>query len=662
MRAIKRATATNQPCDELAEKLYKQLCEASAYAGSTLRKHPLAPYSEDIHRLRIIVRLHKLIISQMHTGYDLGDSIASTRNKLGSIGVPIPATLQEAIASLYTYTTELRATIKEEEANKRLRKTHLDRLVEAYEASGDKKTAAIVRRIKRAEATKKVYAKCRTARGLNKHGGISYLLVPEDPTQDPKECENWRRVDCPDEIIALLQDRNQKHFGQSANCNLTKEPLNFTMEFTGACHRAEAMLDGTFTDSLDPPENMDEREHNMWELSKIFFEACQYVKSSVKDTIQHYISPEEYKGKIKAWDERTSTSPGTNMHLGHLKAYWARHTLAPDSPEAKDLENKRQITLDGHLILLNYALHFGRPYDSWKMVVNAMLEKDPGTPKIHRLRVIHLYEADYNLILVVKWQQLLHFACDNGFINPSHFGSVPGKEALDAVFIRELEYEVTRLTRKPIIHFDNDATSCYDRINACIANVVSRKFGQSGKVCMVEGRTLAEARYHLKTKLGVSDEFVQHCQFHPWFGSGQGAGDSPTKWLVLSSTLFDEYEIRATGALYESPDGSWSIQLYLVGFVDDVRNTINGFANHVTTMADLCLTAQRDCQLWHDLLGVVNQQLELPKCGYHAIEFEFLQTGEPKVNPLPTTELTLTDLTGNPLQITQWPNDRAAKY
>ena len=314
----------------------------------------------------------------------------------------------------------------------------------------------------------------------------------------------------------------------------------------------------------------------------------------MKDTIRHSISQEEYEGKIKAWDERTSTSPGTNMHLGHLKAYFARHTLDPDSDKSKTLERQRQATLDGHLALLNYALHFGKPFDSWKMVVNAMLEKNPGTPKIHRLRVIHLYEADYNLILAVKWKQLLHFACDNHFINPSHFGSVPGREALGAVFIREMEYEITRMTRKPLIHFDNDATSCCDRINVCIANVVSRKFGQRQKVCIVEGRTLAEARYHLKTKLGVSDEFVQHCRFHPWFGNGQGAGDSPTKWLVMSSTLFDEYESRATGALYESPDGTWSLQLFLVGFVDDVRNAINKFSHQDATMEELCMSAQHD--------------------------------------------------------------------
>jgi hypothetical protein len=35
----------------------------------------------------------------------------------------------------------------------------------------------------------------------------------------------------------------------------------------------------------------------------------------------------------------------------------------------------------------------------WQTVVNAMLEKNPGTPLLHKLRVIHILEADYNLSL-----------------------------------------------------------------------------------------------------------------------------------------------------------------------------------------------------------------------------------------------------------------------
>ena len=57
------------------------------------------------------------------------------------------------------------------------------------------------------------------------------------------------------------------------------------------------------------------------------------------------------------------TSPTSNMHLGHLKAYWADHTLANDSHEANKLENNQRLILDGHLTLLNYAIHFGYSFD-----------------------------------------------------------------------------------------------------------------------------------------------------------------------------------------------------------------------------------------------------------------------------------------------------------
>jgi hypothetical protein len=95
--------------------------------------------------------------------------------------------------------------------------------------------------------------------------------------------------------------------------------------------------------------------------------------------------------------------------------------------------------------------------------------------------------------------------------------------------------------------------------------------------------------------------------------------------------------------------------------VDDVRNSINQFEDNSVSMEDLCSRATRDCQLWHDLLWVVNQKLELPKCGYHAIQYEFQPTGELKLLNAPETRLILQDPQGNPIQIQQWPNDKAAQ-
>jgi hypothetical protein len=89
--------------------------------------------------------------------------------------------------------------------------------------------------------------------------------------------------------------------------------------------------------------------------------------------------------------------------------------------------------------VINYCLHLGYSLDWWKTVVNSLLEKDPGTPKIHRLRVIYLFEWDYNLLLGIKWRQLLHHAVDKGTLNDACYGTTPGKSSLDPVYIKEME-------------------------------------------------------------------------------------------------------------------------------------------------------------------------------------------------------------------------------
>ena len=40
-------------------------------------------------------------------------------------------------------------------------------------------------------------------------------------------------------------------------------------------------------------------------------------------------------------------------------------------------------------------------------IFNMMILKEEGNLKIHRLRVIHLYEADLNFILGLKWKEAI---------------------------------------------------------------------------------------------------------------------------------------------------------------------------------------------------------------------------------------------------------------
>ena len=103
------------------------------------------------------------------------------------------------------------------------------------------------------------------------------------------------------------------------------------------------------------------------------------------------------------------------MHLGHYKALIARHRFT-DIPEDEDDEhrtnredlNRMQTDLfQVHLSLLNYALQRGYSYWRWQTVANSILFKEPGNIRIHRTRVIHLYEAYYNLAMGLKWRSAL---------------------------------------------------------------------------------------------------------------------------------------------------------------------------------------------------------------------------------------------------------------
>lgn len=106
-----------------------------------------------------------------------------------------------------------------------------------------------------------------------------------------------------------------------------------------------------------------------------------------------------------------------------------------------------------------------------------MLQKEPGNPRVHRLRIIHLYEADYNLLLAVKWRQAIHHAEDNNLLNEGLYGSRPGRSAHEPALIEVLQHEIYRMSMKPGINFDLDATSCYDRILACMASMCSQRVG-----------------------------------------------------------------------------------------------------------------------------------------------------------------------------------------
>ena len=214
--------------------------------------------------------------------------------------------------------------------------------------------------------------------------------------------------------------------------------------------------------------------------------------------------------------------------------------------------------------------------------------------------------------------------------------------------------EISIATRKAHIKFDNDTTSCYDRILPQLAAIVGRKFGLAKELVTLNNETLRQARYKLRTALGVSDTHYSHTPTRPIYGTGQGSGNSPIIWCFLSSSLFSAHNKNAHGATFATPDGRHYVRITMKGFVDDSTGQTNSFfANPQPNLSELQEKAWHDAQLWNDLPWTSGGALELPKCSYHAVHWDFSGYGSAYMEPNPMAPpMALVSATGGNNRIT----------
>jgi hypothetical protein len=609
------------------------------------RRRP-AYYSNTIAQARTLKSITKGNLHALQQGKDL---TAVFQERLNQYGICFEiANTMETAAQQYTDTQHALTTLLAN--NREIRTQELEEKIDKATATKKRSRAKALQSIKKLEGIRQTW---QTLKFVKMQQGSSQKLdrldIPaswpdkdaddSSPTaiqlEDPKQCRLWKTVTNPDEIEYYLQLRNKSHFGQAQGTPFTESPFVNSLDWPAQSETCEAILAGTYTTDVSTVPQC-----------QALLTACKTV--SDLDIIPAEITANEFAGKIKSWNEFTSTSP-SGRHLGRYKALYAKGPYTADTPEGKaDMERltKEQQEIRQVIItIMNYCIRTGYVLERWKTIVNTMIFKDNGNYKIHRLRVIHIYEADFNLLLAVKWRQLLRSADSRDAINHGLFGGRPGCEAQSLTFLEELKYDIAYTSRRTLFNFDNDATSCYDRIIVSLASLINRRFGLHRKITMVHASTLQQARFHLRTQLGYSDKYYSHSIQFPIYGSGQGSGNSPCIWLFISSTLCDVHQTISHGATFTSPDGEDTAKITMVGFVDDSTGTCNDFRPQAQeSTADIAKRMQHDAQAWNDLLWCSGGKLELSKCSFHVLEFEFDADGTPHpILPAPDYDILLQD-------------------
>ena len=417
----------------------------------------------------------------------------------------------------------------------------------------------------------------------------------------------WETVVEKEEMERHLLQYNRESFRAASASPFGNGALYDAITFSGLSIPADQILSGK-----SPPEwSQDDQAMSEFLAS---FTLPQSV--SDKPAIPSDITQDDVLRGFQSWKESTSTSP-SGRHLGLYKA-----------------EIQHPVLLSCFVKFLNIAISSGISIPRWSNAVNILIEKDTGQPKINRLRIIHLFEADFNFFLKLQWgHRLVRRALSLNLLHDGQHGSIPGRTSVDPVMLTQLTADLCRVLKHDYARFDNDASACYDRIIVGLGMLAARKCGMPASAIRTHADALQFMRYTVKTVHGVSEENYQGTVFAPLFGTGQGSGASPAVWLSLVVILLQTLDRLIPDRMtFRSIKGDIVHSRLSDAFVDD---TSVGFTSSYSdaSIDDLIERLQHVAQTWEHLLHLSGGKLNLSKCSWFVVKWEWKQ-GRPVIRPI----------------------------
>jgi hypothetical protein len=265
--------------------------------------------------------------------------------------------------------------------------------------------------------------------------------------------------------------RNINHFGQANDTPFCQQPLLAYLDYDGINDTSKRLI----LEGQIPVE--------IQQLSPHLDKLLEHLSDGNNlPTIESDLSYEEFVRGMKKWNERTTTSP-SGRHLGHYKIL----------TRLQIMDKEKNINISNTILHLYYlvcmtAANIGGSLNRWRKISTCMIEKVPGSPRIDKLRVIHLFEADFNMLIKIMWARkgVWHMH-DKNAINHGQAGSRPGKRAIDVVIQKEMKYLYAITSRTVLGTIDNNATSCYDRMICNFSMLISLYYGIPENYCKLLG-------------------------------------------------------------------------------------------------------------------------------------------------------------------------------
>ena len=491
-------------------------------------------------------------------------------------------------------------------------------LLASYEDDDDpgtreesRRKAKIVRNTLAGEGTRHIFSNLRQVLKPSVSHSLSKVLVPQVSDgetsvyrklqEESPDDMLWETVVDRDALEQHILQYNHESFRAAAESPCGHGVIHDALTFTSLSKEAEELLYGTVPSHWYGQDDM--LKHFL-----ASFAIPAHVQSSGE--IPSTVSEADVMRGFNAWKETTSTSP-SGRHLGHYKALVRHPTLLACLTK-----------------FLNIVISRGIAIPRWCNATNVMIEKDSGKPRIHRLRIVHLFEADFNFFLKLQWgHRLVRQACTLNLLHDSQHGSIPRRTAMDPIMLTQLTTDLCRILKHDLARFDNDASACYDRIIVALAMLAARRCGMPKNAVRLHADALKFMKYTIKTIYGVSEGNYHGTVFAPLFGTGQGSGASPSAWLSLVVLLLQTLDRLVPDRINFDPiSGARPHARIADAFVDDTN--VGFTSSDESTYEDIIARLQHIAQTWEHLLYLSGGKLNLKKCSWYVLRWEW-KNGRP---------------------------------
>ena len=478
------------PATQLCDSLDRDITRLMVSAEKRLKKPSPTPFSSALAQACIRVSLLKLQYLVLKHQSDKQHSINHLQQRLNT-----PLVLPTTISDL---TSELKKTRKEVRTIRKEAVLHREEFLASLSLSKD--IGKIIRHIRKAEEMRRGFTKIRFAIKPTRNSVITHIEVPTDGLP-PKQSKQWKRIIDPVEVTTHLLNRNTQHFASAHGSPFTVPPLSTQFDWEITSPHYDHVLQGQTSQYTSKVSSL-----------------LQLLHRKVPPT-RATLTTAELISRFRKWKETTTTSP-SRRHLGHYKSL-----LPPTKYDLDEyLTTKEGQILEVHRSLLNFCATTGHTLPRWSHIITTMIPKDVNSFKIHRLRVIHIYEADFTALCSIWSKCMLRAA--SAHLSSGSFGARPGRTSTDPPFILLLQTEIAALSRTSLGIGPNDAAQCYDRMvpNHSLLSCMSHGLSKPAAQCL--GSTLHQAQYTIRSSSSHTASWT-HSPSTPVYGTGQGSGVSP---------------------------------------------------------------------------------------------------------------------------------------